>query len=246
MKNAVLSSTVALLLGACSSMPSMPSMPKIPMSGGPVAEKAPAADEETPTAPAAEAPPPNPVNLALELMGKGKATAAKAALQTALAATPTDATALRLLEQIEADPVKLLGPPTREHVIVAGDTMSVLADQYLGDRLMFFALAKYNGLAAPNALAVGKVLKIPARPAHAQSAAAVAESRLPTAAKPTSRVDQEKASAVRLRALQSLNEGNVTHAVALLKEAQALNASDPAIQKDLERAMRIQSALSDG
>lgn len=240
MRKALLSLLAAASLGACSSLPDAPklSLPTKPRAAG---------AEKVPVSVPGEATAREHVDRAIVLMGAGKAEEASALLQSALVKLPKDTTASRLLAQIETDPAVLLGPATAEHVVVAGDTMSVLAERYVGDPLMFYALAKYNGLAAPNALRVGKVLKIPARPAQpAIPAASAPESRATPAAAPPEAADAEKASAVRLLGLQSLNQGDVARAVRLLKEAQSLDGTDPAIRKDLERAMRIQSALTDG
>jgi hypothetical protein len=226
------------LLAACSSVPTVP---------GILAPAAPGPAQATPvTDPPAEAGAREHVGAAIELMGAGRPDEARSTLLAVLARSPKDPVALRLLEQIDTDPVMLLGAPVGEHVIVAGDTMSVLAQRYLGDPLMFYALARYNGLSAPNALSLGKLLKIPARRSPPAAAAPSAPAAPVEAAGPPKAANAQKASAIRLHALQSLNEGNVARAVTLLKEAEALNSTDPAIRKDLERAMRIQAALDNG
>ncbi len=231
------------LLGACSSMPSMPSIPSMPgMPDAPPRSSEAARASELPAGAGAR----EHVGVAIELMGAGRSEEARSTLLAALTKSPKDAVALRLLEQIDTDPVMLLGAPAGEHEIVAGDTMSVLAERYLGDPLMFYALARYNGLSAPNALSVGKLLKIPARRSTAVAATSAPATPAEAAGPLPRPANAEKASAVRLLALQSLNEGKVARAVTLLKEAQALNGADPAIQKDLDRAMRIQAALDNG
>jgi hypothetical protein len=239
MRRMFLAAAIGLLCAsACSSLPK-PDLDAAP-APAPVSEP----DSIAPVIPAAAEPTPRArVNLAAELLGAGKAGEARRELDLALAKTPRDATALHLLEQIEADPVKLLGPAHETYVVQAGDSMSVLAARFLGDPLMFYALSRYNGLAAPNALTVGRTLKIP----RTKKATSVAHS--PAEPAPLSQVrpvDAQKANAVRLRALESLNTGDVTQAVALLKEAQTLDSTDPAIQRDLDRALRIEASLVDG
>ena len=236
MKKLVLALTAALVLAACSGMPK----PGLPAGQA----QSPAAKGAPPAALAVTASARDHVDLAIQLMGAGKAEEAEASLRSALAKSPGNATALRLLAQIETDPLALLGPASREHVIMAGDSMSLLAGRYLGDPLMFYALARYNGLAAPDLLSVGTVLKIPAPPEKAAVAAAPAMSEATLSA--SNPRDAEKANAARLLALQFLNEGKVERAVTLLKEAKAINPADAAIGRDLDRAMRIQAALADG
>jgi LysM repeat protein len=231
----------AFALGACSSMPEMPSMPAFGMpSFKPAADADATAAVTTLPALPADAGPRDHVTRAIALLDAGKADDARASLKAALAKAPKDATALRLMEQIDSDPVKLLGEKSETYVVAAGDTMSALADRYLDDPLLFFALARYNGLAAPNSLTVGRSLKIPVRPGK-QIAPAVE-----TAAAAPSSVNPEKANAIRLKALELLNSGDVSKAVTLLGEAQSLDGANLAIRNDLERARRIQSALTNG
>jgi hypothetical protein len=220
--------------GACSHAPDRP---KMSMPSLPAPAPAPAAEAVVAVEPTAR----ERVGRAIELLGAGRAEEAKVQLQAALAMSPKDVTALRLLEQIEKDPVVLLGANSEPYVIALGDTMSVLAERHLGDPLMFYALSRYNNLAAPNALSVGKTLRMPVRPGQTLQAAPA-----PAPVTPVRAVDAEKANATRLLALESLNNGDVSRAVILLKEAQSLNADDAAIGRDLDRALRIQSALTNG
>jgi hypothetical protein len=55
-----------------------------------------------------------------------------------------------------------------------------------------------------------------------------------------------RANQLRLQALEHLNGGNADRAVALLQEAQRLDAASPTIQRDLNRALRVQAALRGG
>jgi hypothetical protein len=106
---------------------------------------------------------------------------------------------------------------------------------------MFYALARYNGLTSPKALSVGQTLKIPSRSGTVVANTLPAQPEAPAArALP---VNASKANTVRLEALEKLNAGDVSRAVTLLTEAQALDETNVAIAKDLERARRIQSAL---
>ncbi len=43
----------------------------------------------------------------------------------------------------------------------AGQSLSALSRRYLDDPLKFFALARYNGIAAPNQVAAGQLIRIP-------------------------------------------------------------------------------------
>jgi len=50
----------------------------------------------------------------------------------------------------------------RTHTVKSGDTLSKIAKTYYGDGSFYKELAVYNGIANPNAIKVGQVLKIPA------------------------------------------------------------------------------------
>ena len=49
------------------------------------------------------------------------------------------------------------------YTVQPADTLSKLAQQYMGDRFRFWILAKYNDIANPSRLAAGQVIKIPGR-----------------------------------------------------------------------------------
>lgn len=234
-------STVAT--SACSSLPAMPGTnfdwSGLPFLGG---------DAETAEAPLADdATPRQRLSRAIVLLDAGQAEAAKSELKRVLAASPRDATAQRLLSQIETDPEKLLGAQSYAYTVVAGDTMSAIAEKHLGDALMFYALSRYNGLASPRALGAGQILRMPgSASAKGAPAAAVATLDGGAASRPAGRaIDAEKASAIRLKALELLNRGEPAQAVKLLRQAAGLNETDAAIRRDLERAVRIESTLAD-
>src|SRR5580704_14691826 len=108
---------------------------------------------------------------AIELLDQGQAAAARAELQAILAARPDDARAGRLMREIDDDPRVLLGSRSYPYTVRPGESMSALADRFLGDSLMFYALARYNGIAAPADLTAGRVLMIPGVPRRAPVAA---------------------------------------------------------------------------
>jgi nucleoid-associated protein YgaU len=80
------------------------------------------------------------------------------------------------MDQIKADPQKELGSVFFRYTVQRDDSMSKLAQQYLGDRYKFHILAKYNDIQNPSKLAAGQVIKIPGRqpPASAPRPPAVA------------------------------------------------------------------------
>ena len=76
---------------------------------------------------------------------------------------PTNDLAKKLMEQIKADPQKELGVVFFRYTVQRDDSLSKLAQQYLGDRFRFHILAKYNEIANPSRLAAGQVIKIPGK-----------------------------------------------------------------------------------
>ena len=189
--------------------------------------------------------------MAVELLSAGNAEEARLELDAALEQQPTYSTARRLKEQLDTDPRTLLGARSRTYVVQQGETMSVLAERFLGDSLLFYALARYNDLDAPNQLAAGQTLMIPQRAAVAAIPPVTpggqqAVTAPPPAVVATRGVDPARAGQLRLQALQRLNTGDANGAVVLLRQAQALDSANPAIQRDLDRASRLASLQTAG
>jgi hypothetical protein len=195
-------------------------------------------------------PPRERVRVAVELMGHGEALRAEAELQAALAEQPNLRSAQRLLEQINGDPATLLRGEARPYTVRQGETMSMLAERFQGDALLFYALARYNDLDAPNEVAAGQTLMIPRRPGLQIASAPELRGETPMPPLPPAPtqasapgIDPARANQLRLQGLQYLNAGQVDRAVALLRQAQGLDAGNAAIQRDLDRALRLQASL---
>lgn len=140
-----------------------PAAPARPVAPAPVAPApvAPAAPE----IPAAEARP-AAQRLALQAVDQlqvGDEATARLTLEQAQKLDPANELAKNLMAQINADPQKELGAVFFRHTIQSGDSLSRLAQQYMGDRFRFWILAKYNDIANPSRVAVGQVVKIPGR-----------------------------------------------------------------------------------
>ena len=161
----------ATILAGCATPPPAPAPAPVPEAApAPVPAPAPA-PELTPAQAKSQAQ-----RLALDAVDQlqnGDESAARVTLDKAVALDPTNDLARKLQEQIKADAQKELGPVFFRYTVQRDDSLSKLAQQYLGDRFRFYILAKYNDMASPNKLAAGQVIKIPGR-APATPPAAVA------------------------------------------------------------------------
>ncbi|MCC6198566.1 MAG: LysM peptidoglycan-binding domain-containing protein [Burkholderiales bacterium] len=100
---------------------------------------------------------------AITSLQNGDEAAATKTLDQALALDPANDLAKKLMEQIKADPQKELGTVFFRYTVQRDDSLSKLAQQYLGDRYKFHILARYNDIPNPSRLAAGQVIKIPGK-----------------------------------------------------------------------------------
>lgn len=98
---------------------------------------------------------------AIDLLQEGESNEAEEMLRV-LAADDGGSVARRLLDQIRLPPESLLGEEYIEITVDAGDSLSGLAAEYVGDSLMFFALARLNDIERPRLLQPGTTLSVPA------------------------------------------------------------------------------------
>ena len=111
----------------------------------------------------------------LDLLSGGDVAPAKVEAQALVGEQPDDREARVLLMEIEQDPKALLGALSFDVTAKAGDSFAGLAERYLHDRALAYALARYNGVNPPNQPTAGQVLQIPGSPArlpHGEGAAA--------------------------------------------------------------------------
>ncbi len=224
---------MALLLAACAQTP----------KPAPIVAAAPPPPTTT-QAGAAAAPglaPRQRLSRAVDLLGAGQPAQARAELAQLLAERPRSAAGRKLLDQIDREPRAVLGERNYPYKVRPGETMSALADRFLGDPILFYALARYNGIDAPAQMAAGQTLLIPGVPKKQAPARqpARAGDAAPTAARNTARADQ-----LRAMALEDMNQGAIGRAVARLRLATTSDPDNAAIKRDLDRALLIQAAVS--
>lgn len=186
--------TLALggLLASCAAPPSN----KAPAGDTPAAASAPAVEASAPAAPdVQQAAPPQvlvtPATIqtsqrqatsAIEMLEAGNEEQATAELQRALQNDPNNKLAQLLLRQIQVDPVSTLGREHFQYKVQPGESISKIAQRFLGDVHQFYILARYNELKVPKQLQSGQVIKVPGKAPAAGAVAAPA----PVPVKPVS------------------------------------------------------------
>jgi len=199
--------------------------------------------------PAAPAPisvsPKERVDRAVTLLNAGDPAGARVELVAAIAQPPGDPRARKLLDQIDRDPVSLLGIQYYCYRVRAGETLFQIAGKLLGDPQLVYALARYNGLAAPATLEAGRILKIPGEEPRRASAPRPAKAPAAAAPAPVVRASRDPGRANQLRgaALEHMSGGRIDRAVTLLRQARELDPENTLIRRDLNRATRIQGAV---
>jgi len=255
---AVLVATAALVAGCATPPPAAPAAPATPAAAEPAPAPAPAAPELSPAQAKAQAQ-----KVALEAVDKlqnGDEVAARQLLAQAQALDASNELARKMSEQINADAQKELGAQFFRYTVQRDDSLSKLAQQYLGDRFRFYILAKYNDMANPSRLAAGQVIKIPgkAQPAPppiaaptkpaappaeaAEPAPAPAAPATPAVAEPASAPPTPVASLLQ-KGRQLEANGDLQGAYGAFSEAVALAPGnrDAVLQRDAAKAALIRS-----
>ncbi|MFO1324288.1 MAG: LysM domain-containing protein [Burkholderiales bacterium] len=174
----------------------------------------------------------------------GDEPAAQKMLEQALTLDPANDLAKKLMEQIKADPQKELGTVFFRYTVQRDDSLSKIAQQFMGDRFKFHILAKYNDIPNPSRLAAGQVIKIPGRapppgaaaPPRATPTPAAPEA--PEAAAVTETPTPRTASMALMQQGQDLQKsGNLEGAYDAFREAAVRDPGnrDAVLQRDATR-----------
>jgi nucleoid-associated protein YgaU len=156
----------ALLLASCATPPPpapapAPAPTPVVVAPEPPKPVAPAVPELTPAQAKSQA---QKLTIdAVTQLQNGDEPAAQRTLEQALALDPANDLAKKLMEQIKADPQKELGTVFFRYTVQRDDSLSKIAQQYMGDRFKFHILAKYNDIQNPSKLAAGQVIKVPGK-----------------------------------------------------------------------------------
>ncbi|CAN5324667.1 hypothetical protein BH11PSE5_BH11PSE5_29250 [soil metagenome] len=184
----------------------------------------------------------------IALLDSGDRTAAEKALKSMLKREPGDIEAAVLLESIAVDPAEALGTRSFEYRVQPGETFLDLAKRFLGNRLKFYTLARYNGVTVPASLKSGTTIRIPGEAPRPAAVPPVMNKPAPVRAVPKVApkapvADPARAAKLRGQGLMLLNQGQVSRAVVILHQATVLDPGNMLIKRDLARAQRIRKTV---
>ncbi|MEJ2620330.1 MAG: tetratricopeptide repeat protein [Candidatus Thiodiazotropha sp.] len=117
--------------------------------------------EETIPPPTDSLSPNERVRVALQALQHGDYDSARNQLTWALQDDPEHRRANHLLNQMDADPIDYLGLKNFFYDVQPGDSLSLIAKNFLNDPYKFVILARYNKLDNPSKLAPGQRIRVP-------------------------------------------------------------------------------------
>lgn len=109
------------------------------------------------------------LGVALEALQAGQEDQAEQELRKILQQDANHRLALSLLRQIKEDPQAMLGRESFAYRVLPGETLSRIAQRFMNDLHLFYALARYNGIKVPRALAGGQLIRVPGKAPAASS-----------------------------------------------------------------------------
>jgi tetratricopeptide (TPR) repeat protein len=123
----------------------------------------------------------------VDLLEQGQEEQAVAELQRVLRQDPNHRLANSLMRQIREDPQTLFGRESFDYRVQAGESLSLVAQRFLGDIYQFYGLARYNGIKVPRQVVGGQQIKVPGKapPPGATTAQPATPPATPPAAPPT-------------------------------------------------------------
>lgn len=123
---------------------------------------------------------------AVEHLEAGEEALALAELERVLQSEPDHRLAQNLVRQIREDPQTLLGRESFAYRVQPGESLSRIAQRFLNDVYMFYALARYNDIKVPRLVAGGQTIRVPGKapPPGAMTAPAPAAAPAPPPAPP--------------------------------------------------------------
>ena len=168
----------------------------------------------------------NNISTAIDLLENGEAQRARAVLAALREQAPGSDLVGKLLRQIDAPVERLVpGPYTRVEV-GPGESLSSIAAREMGDPLLFYALARLNGIEVPARIPAGTIIRIPD-----------SGDALPDAAKPPTDPAGGTAKEVEADAGRLAGSGQVDEARELLIDF--LKTDEPAPESTHQRLVEL-------
>jgi tetratricopeptide (TPR) repeat protein len=185
-------------------------------------------------------PPPSMQSI-IDLLESGRWDEAESGLLRVLDARPGHRLALRFLEQLQSDPIELMGEDFDLVTVRSGESLSVIAARELGDGMQFLALARYNAITVPRRLAPGRNLRIPKALREMPSPPEPIDEPPPVAV-------TSPGEGLALTGQQLVEDGRYQQAIALLSAAGRAGNLDEQGQMVLAQAgvARAQSLMDEG
>jgi tetratricopeptide (TPR) repeat protein len=180
---------------------------------------------------------------AVDQLQGGDDIGARTTLEQALRLDPNNDLAKNLQSQINADAQRELGSVFFRYTVQPGESLSRLAQQYMGDRFRFWILAKYNDISNPSRLAAGQVIKIPGRqPATPPPVVATEPPPAPKAPEPEAAPPEAVAEALKRGAAQErANNLEAAYATYVDVVARYPSNSEAVKKRDTTKASLIRS-----
>ncbi|WP_181918719.1 LysM peptidoglycan-binding domain-containing protein [Wenzhouxiangella sediminis] len=107
------------------------------------------------------APGADSIGRAMTLLQNGEEARAETVLSAILEQNPGSPTAKLLLAQIRQPPEELLGESFEEIEVRPGDSLSAIAGRTIDNELLFYSLARLNGIEVPRLLRPGQRIRVP-------------------------------------------------------------------------------------
>ena len=196
------------------------------------------------------------INAIAEHLNQGDVSAARKLIKSGLKQEPNNPSLALLRDSIARDPVELLGPQSFDYVVQPGDTLVSIAQRHLGNRLLTYQLARYNGIEKPTTLTAGQTLRIPGtRQAPARRTATPAPRphrrrpyrvrSLPNrrSRRPPPGVTPPPLASCGRRDWPRSTKGPPRARCSFLRRASALDPANSVIKADLARAERIEATV---
>jgi tetratricopeptide (TPR) repeat protein len=159
---ALLISAAGLMAGCATPPPPAPPPPQAQVVEPPPPPPSPE-PQSGPATPAAQQQAQKIALSAMDLLEAGNEEQARSELQRALASDSNNKLAHNLLRQLSVDPVVALGKESFQYVVRPGETLSKIAQRFMGDLYSFYLLARYNDIKVPRQLAGGQVIRVPGK-----------------------------------------------------------------------------------